>query len=319
MGLFGRLFAANQKLDSVELLPAIERAVSRVEPLLKQAKGYPEAYRKPVINALEYARSLAQSVPGPVSVNLDSYARDAYVHAIFPSKENVSEAFKTSLELQEYLRKSYSGEEIFALMGMRRREKTILGMELAGQVIQQDVPQQVVYFISHTIENPAPSEELARQLMAWSFFDSLVDKVAQKIAERKQNLQAQRQELDALRDSLRGANELERPALEAKLSNLLASLPATADSLDLSNYVEDFAEVMLKPENYLRLNQTPMTLDSMGIKRNSNAATPGEELVFNELIGFDRRDWTVIMVHCSNIQSETFAERLDSAYRMLSI
>jgi hypothetical protein len=41
--------------------------------------------------------------------------------------------------------------------------------------------------------------------------------------------------------------------------------------------------------------------------------------VFNELIGFDRRDWTVTMVHCSNIQSETFAARLETAYRMLSI
>jgi hypothetical protein len=319
MGLFGRLFAPDQKSETVELLSAIERAVSTVEPLLTQTGSYPEAYRKPVGHALEYARGLALSVPGPVAVNLDSYAKDAYVHAIFPSMENVSEAFGTSLELQEYLRKPYSSDEVYALMGMRRREKNLMGVELSGQVIQQDVPQQVVYFISHTIENPAPSEKQARDQMAWSFFDCLVGKVAKRVALRKQTMQAQRQELDSLMDRLRAANSQTRPALEADLSRMLASMPDTANSLDLSNYLEDFEAVLLNPEQYLRLNQSAMILDSMGIKRDSNSTTQGKPLIFNELIGFDRRDWTVTMVHCSNIQSETFAARLETAHRMLSI
>lgn len=319
MGLFGRLFAFDEKTDVAEVWSAIERAVSNVEPQLKQASGYPKAYRKPVMHALEYARSLALSVPGPVAVNLDSYASDAYVHAIFPSMDNVSEAFKTSLDLQEYLRKPYSGDEVYALMGMRRREKTVMGMELSGQVIQQDVPQQVVYFISHTIENPAPSEKQARDQMAWSFFDSLVNKVAKRVALRKQAMQSQRQELDSLMTRLRAANTLTRPALEAELTKMLDSMPSTASSLDLSHYLEDFEAVLLNPEQYLRLNQSSMILDSMGIKRDSAGVTQGEKLIFNELIGFDRRDWTVTMVHCSNIQSETFSARLETAYRMLSI
>jgi len=66
-------------------------------------------------------------------------------------------------------------------MGMRRHEKAMMGMELSGQLIQRDVPQQVVYFTSHTIEYPAPSEEQVREQVAWSFFDSLVDKVAKRL------------------------------------------------------------------------------------------------------------------------------------------
>ena len=143
MEMFRRLFGLGQK-DTPELLPAIERAVSRVDLLLKQTGKYPEAYREPVMTALEYARNLAFSVPGPVAVNLDAYAKDPYVHAIFPSMDLVSEAFRTSLAVQDYLREHPSTDEVYALMGMRRREKTMMGMELSGEVIQRDVPQHVV-------------------------------------------------------------------------------------------------------------------------------------------------------------------------------
>lgn len=319
MGIFRLLFPRDRSKDTPGLMDAIERAVARVEPMLMHTGNYPEAYRKPVMKALEYARSLALRVPGPVTVDFDSYARDAFVHAIFPSRDNISEAFRTSLAMQEYLREHRSPGDIYALMGMRRREKTTMGMELSGQVIQQDVPQHMVYFISHTIENPAPSEKHAREQIAWSFFDSLVGKVASRVALRKQEMQAQRQELDLLMARLRAANTQERPALESELSRMLNSMPSTANSLDFSNYLDDFKAVLLDPEQHLRLDQSAITLDSMGVRRDNGGATQAVPIIFNELIGFDRRDWTVTLVHCRNIQSETFAARLETAHRMLAI
>ena len=318
MGVFRHLFGLDQK-STPELLPAIERAVSGVEPLLKQTHKYPEAYRKPVMTALEYAHSLAHSVPGPVAVNLESYAKDAYVHAIFPSMDFVSEAFRTSRAMQDYLREHPSTDEAYALMGMRRWEKTMMGMELSGQVIQRDVPQQVVYFTSHTIVDPAPSEQLARDRVALGFFNNLVGKVAKRVALRKQEKQSQLQELDLLKARLHTANAETRPALEKELARMLSSIQVTTHSLDLHNYLDDFKAVLLNPEQHLRLNQCPMILDSMGIRRDSDEMTPGEPILFNDLIGFDRRDWTVTIVHCRNIQSETFAARLETAYRRLSI
>jgi hypothetical protein len=76
MGVFGHLFGHRSERDSPALLLAIERAVFAVEPLLKQINGYPDSYRKPVAVALEYAHRLAASVPGPVMVDLESYASD---------------------------------------------------------------------------------------------------------------------------------------------------------------------------------------------------------------------------------------------------
>lgn len=300
------------------LLPAIERAVTGVDPMLKQAHGYPNNYRKSVACALEYSRSLALSVPGPVLVNNETYAKDAFIHALFPQLNFVRDALCSSRAVQEYRQKSPACHEIYALMGMRRVGKKMLGMELSGQVIHGDVPQNVVYFTSHTIENPAPTEQQARDLMAWSFFDKLVAKVAQRVQARKDEKQSQLLEKDLLMARLRSADAQARPALQAELSSLLGKLQDTSGSLDYGHYLKDFDAVLLNPEQHLRLNQVEMVLDSMGVIMKDEDSSMGQPLVFNDLIGFDQRDWTVTMVHCRDMRSETFAARLDNACRTLS-
>jgi len=319
MGVFGHLFGHDEQKDIPDLLPAIDRAVSGVEPLLKQISSYPHSYRKPVAFALEYARSLAASLPSPVIISRDSYAKDAFVHALFPAMDTVSETLCSSMAVQDYRHNFPASNEIYALMGMRRNEKTVVGMELSGQTIQRDVVQKAVYFTSHTLENPAPSERQARDQVAWSFFDSLVGKVKRKVERRKQHKQSQLQERDMLMARLRTADAQARPSLEEQLAKTLSSMESTINSLELSNYIKDFEAVLLNPEKYLSLVQTPIILDSMGIRQAGDATGQGEAITFNDLIGFDRRNWTVTMVHCNNMQSESFAARLERASRKLAI
>ncbi len=319
MGLIKRFLARAQADDKPELLPAIERAVTAVAPHLKQARGYPADYRKPVAVAWEYARDLASTIPGPVVVDNDSYASDAFVHAIFPSADFIAEALHSSCALLEYHQKFPDNNEIYALMGMRREEKCLLGMELAGQVIQRGVPLNVVYFTSHTIEEPASSEQQAREQMAWNFFDKLIYRVAKRIEARKLEKQELLREKDILVARLHTASPEARPGLEAELYEILERVQSVSSSLDLDNYLEDFESVFLNPDQYLQLIQSPMFLDNMGIKKNSKDVTQGEPVVFNDLIGYDSRRWTVTMIHCRNIPHETFAARLEEAHRRLSI
>lgn len=319
MRMFRHLFGHRRNKDTSALLSAIERAVSAVEPLLNQARGYPENFRKPVANALEYAQSLAASVPGPMVLDRESYASDKFVHILFPSIDDVTEAICSSLALQDYLRDFPAADELYALMGMRRFEKTMVGMELSGQTIQRDVVQRVIYFTTHTLENPASTEQQARDRVAASFFDCLVAKVKKRVEGRKQGKQSQLIERNSLMARLRTANAREKPALEEELSRMTSSIQTTIRSLELSQYAEDFESVLLNPEQYLHLDQTPVILDSMGIRRDRDGASGGEEFVFSELIGYDRRDWTVTMVRCCNLQCGPFAERLDNAYRKLAV
>jgi hypothetical protein len=319
MGVFGHLFGHRSEQVNPALLASIDRAVSAVEPLLKQMSGYPDSYRKPVAAGLEYARRLAASVPGPVTIDRESYASDTYVHALFPSVELIRDALCTSHALQDYQHEFPSSDELYALMGMRRIEKTLVGMELSGLTVQRDVVQQAVYFTSHTIDHPAPGEQQARERVAMSFFDNLVGKVKKRVEQRKQDRQSQLHEKDILTSRLRAANAQTRPALEQELSRIIRNMQSTGSSLDLRNYEADFKAVLLHPEEYLRLVQTAINLDSMGIRREADDTSRGKAILFNDLVGYDRRDWTVTMVRCSNLQNESFAEKLDKAYRRLAI
>lgn len=319
MELFGHLFGHDEHEHTADLLPAIDRAVSSVEPLLKQIGSYPDSYRKPVAFALEYARNIAASLPGPVIVSRESYARDAFVHALFPAMDTVSETLCSSLAIQDYWRNFPASKELYALMGMRRKEKSVVGMELSGQTIQRDAVQKAVYFTGHTLANPAPSEQQCRDQVAWSFFDNLAAQVKKRVQLRKQDKQSRMQEMDILMARLRTADAQARPALEEELAKMLSRVQTAINSLELNNYMEDFEAVLLDPQKYLRLVQTPIILDSMGIRRAGGEASPGETIIFNDLIGFDRRNWTVTMVHCNNIQKESYAARLARAYRKLAL
>jgi hypothetical protein len=181
------------------------------------------------------------------------------------------------------------------------------------------VVQQAVYFTNHTIENIAPTEKQSRELIALSFFDNLIGKVKKRAEARKQGRETQMQEMNLLIARLRAADAQHRPALEEKLSRMLASMQSTADSQDLSHYIEDFEAVLLNPEQHLHINQIPIVLDSMGIRRELADAGQDEAVLFSELVDFDRRNWTVTMVHCSNMQSEALKMKLEQAYRKLAI
>jgi hypothetical protein len=319
MGMFANLFGHDNNRGAPELLSAIERAVSTVEPLLKQMRGYPGYYREPVAAALAYAQGLASRVPGPVMVDRESYAKDAFVHVLFPDADFVEEAICSSSAMQDYFRNFPAADELYALMGMRRFEKSMVGMELSGQTIQHDVVQRVVYFTSHTLENAAPSEQQARSLVAASFLDSLVGKVKERVAERKRSKQSKQLEKDLLMARIHAAPAQERPLLKNELARLMDSIQSSTSSLELSHYAEDFEAVLLDPGQYLRLEQRPLILDSMGIRRERDGASGGEALMFYELIGYDRRDWTVTMVRCRNLHRESFATKLEKAYRRLVI
>lgn len=319
MGFLRHLLGLERQKDMPGLASAVERTVNRVEPHLKQISGYPKAFRKPVAHALEYARSLAETIPGPVEINRAAYIQNPYVHALFPSVDYIREALCNSQAMRDFHCRNPASREVFALMGMRRWEKNTLGMELHGDVLRSDVLQNAVYFTSHTMENPSPTADEAREMTSWSFFDRLTDLVAKRIEARKQEKTDLLKEKDWLTARLHEANGETRPALAKEMEKLLSQTQKIVASLDLNNYLHDFEAVMLNPEQHLRLEQTSIFLDDMGIKHNPAEGAPGDSLEFNDLIGFDRRKWTVTLVHCSDIQVDSYAQQLEAACRRLSI
>ena len=323
-GLFSRLLEHARRPSSPQselVQEAIERAVQRVEPRLRQSRDYPRRYRRPITRALEYVQDLAQAIPGPVEMSPELYGRDPFIHALFGSPEEMQHALCMSHAMHEYARRPGGpGTEAYALMGMRRREKTAFGMETAGDVIRREVAQRVVCFTDHTLSGPAPTEAEARQLLLWNLYDSLVERLAARLAARQGARQELQKEKDYLSAQLRTAEADRRPALQQRLNALLADLAKAHAALDLRHLAADFDEILLNPERYLSLEHVTLRLDGMGVLRDGDGDPNTHALDFTDLHGRDRRRWTVVMVRCHpRPELLSMAERLHQAGRWLQL
>jgi hypothetical protein len=319
MGLFGKLLGAGRVVDSPELIAAIERAVDRVEPRLRQAGGYPERYRPAVAHALAYARGLAGQVPGPVRISRAAYVSDPLVRALFATPDEVRAALCVSQSMREFRRDHPDSGEVYALICMRRGSKEVLGIELDGEVLRRDVPQKAIYFTDHTLADPGRSEAEAREHVAQGLFDSLVEHVRLRVEARKQERAEQERERDELLARLHGAGPARRGELETRLQHTLQRLGRLAESLDLRQYGKDFEAVLLAPERHVYIERTEMVLDDMGLLRE-----PGSDgstrIEFRDLVGRDRRRWTVALMYCERVHEEgEIGDRLVMAQRWLGL
>jgi hypothetical protein len=324
VGLFSRLIAHARQTSLAEselVQEALVRAVQRVEPRLRQGRDHPRRYLRPVAHALEYVQELARSIPGPVEMSPERYGRDPFVHALFGSPEEMQRALCMSHAMHEYARRPGGpGTDAYALMGMRRYEKTAFGMETAGELIRREVPQRVVGFTDHTLSGPAPTEAEARRLLLWNLFDSLLERVAERVATRRREREALQTERDYLTAQLRSADAGRRAALQQRLEVLLADLAKATAALDLRHVAEDFEAVLLSPERYLRLEHVTLRLDGMGVLHAGDGDANTHALDFTDLTGRDRRRWTVVMVRC-HPRPELLAmgDRLHEASRWLQL
>ncbi len=321
MGRIWQLLFNGRRREASDPAPdaAVARAIDAIEPRLRFAGGYPQRYRAAVSHALGYVRRLAERVPGPVTINREAYVKDPFIRAIFASPDEFQHALCLSRAMQAYVHEHgcHLGTPVYALLGMRRQEKGTFGTELVGEVLRHDVPQTSVVFSDHTLTNIAPSEAQARELLTWSFLDSLLAEVRDRIAalrEEKTYLEQKRSELAA---RLHSADAASRVRLQAELDALLPRLQEATAALDLRRYADYLDAVLLRPEAYLRLEDYAVCLDDMNIKRASCATT--REIRLTDLLGRDRRRWSIALLHCQQPGAASIGENLDYATRWLNI
>lgn len=304
---------SNTELDAV-----IERAAQTIEPKLKLTSGYPRRYRKSIACALAYSRELAQQVPGPFTLDREAYTKQPFVRAAFASAEEIQSVLDTSHDMQEYIKHNSCpvGCTLYAVLGMRRREKNVLGMEISGDTVRREVAQTAVSFSSHTLSNIARSETDVRDMLTWSFMDSLLGRVAEQIEQLKQDKLEVNRRYGEITVRLHAADATQRGALQHELETTLAELTVATGKLDLNHYAECIDAVLLQPQAHLRLELTTLCLDDMGIKREPGN---GREIVCFDLAGRDRRRWCLALLHCQSPSLIPMSERLEQASRWMNI
>ena len=210
------------RLTPKPLDPHIERllarAVGQIDPRLKSFSNYPRAFVPAITIASDYAKELADALPDSIDLSPGQFSQQPLLHALFSDVDTIYNTVLESREITNYCGehgKPQSGE-LFALMGMRRVEKTGLGREMNGELIQQDVQQTLITFEAHTLTLPSVNREEFKARLETDLFDSLMKTLSDEICRGVM----QRRELETERDILASrlrSHAPEKEKTEAKL------------------------------------------------------------------------------------------------------
>ena len=244
----------------VSSVPSLSATVAElVDPLLKSASGFERQLAQPVEHALGYCEGLVDALPGPIDINRQSFACDPLVHALFATADDIDQMLGRSQAVRDFLAQPYScaDDYFLALFAARRREKRQLGIVQQGDVLQNDVPQLVVYFSSHTLVEPSCDLATTRRNLRCKALESLL----QTFHEHVESLRSEREGLRADAALARGHLTVLRgtspgPEYQAhtrQLADLDARLRESATSLMPDQLLAALTDYLRQPEASLRL------------------------------------------------------------------
>ena len=321
------LFAPTPPIDASTGL-ALERIGELVDPLLKAASGFEHKLAAPVHHALGYCEGLVAGLPGPVDIDARAFGADPLVHALFATPDDIRLMLGKSQAVRDYLANPacLASDHFYAMLAARRQEKNRLGMAIQGDMIQNDVPQTVLYFTDHTLVEPSCDLARTRAQLRSRAFDSL-------LLSFKAHVEALRLE----RENARGDSAAERvhvamlqgstpgPAYEVHtrhLAELDARLRAVAESLMPDPLVDALAGYLLAPEISLHCSEVAVTVNRLGVITDEAAATAPDvdTLRFPELTGRDKRLYLLLLARIDRAEAQAAVDSVrDMQHRFMLI
>lgn len=307
---------------SPQVLKALDRVAELVDPLLKSASGFERHLTLPVEHALGYCEGLVAALPGPVDIDRQSFSSDPLVHALFATADDIDQMLGRSQAIRDFLAEpqSWENEFFYALFAARRQQKKQLGMAQHGDVIQNDVPQTVVYFQDHTLVEPhcnlrATQESLRGNALA-SLLRTFHEHVDALRAEReglRADASVERAHLTVLRGKTPGA---EYQVHTRHLADLDAKLRATAESLMPDQLLGALCEFLQAPETSLGLSPISITVDRLGVVSDQPANDIDvHTLNFPELRGRDKRQYMVMLARIRRDEAQAAVEAVRDQQR----
>jgi hypothetical protein len=290
---------AHRRSQAAEIVNTVESVVDATDNKIRLVSGYRKQLQNTIQSSLEYAQDLIDQIPEPIEVNRRTFTSDPYVNAFFTNVRDLRSIFSHSSEVQEYMADTQDAERCCALLCMNRSERTVMGMELSGDLLKKDVLQVAVSFTDHRIYSPAPSEPEAREGLKNCLFQGLVSNALERIMKLRlasHHLQSKhqmlhsrlrrfrqkaREVLPGTRHTARINQNIEDTSLELRRieQKLLHSPLLTPQVL-----LEQVMDVFSKPQDFIRIREFPLRLNKMGIKIDIDSPQPGNQLNLTEVI-----------------------------------
>lgn len=278
----GLLQSLDQKKELKSLDPdvqdmldrALDRVVEGTDSKITLVSNYKQKLYQSVVKSLEYADGMIEQIPEPIELGSDQLADNPYVRAFFYTIAGLKKTCSQSSELKEFFQDIEHSQlsESCALLCMRKKEETVLGMKLEGDKVIKDVMQTQVTFTNQRIQSPAENETMARRELKCCIFEGMVENALANISElraRRRHLETERQILSSRLRSHHdgivnhgGLSDLEKE--ETQLEQVRQELQEIGyvtpeASLDQVN------ATLGHPEDYVSIENISINVDRQGI------------------------------------------------------
>ena len=283
-----------------EILNTVDSVVDSTDSRIRLVPGYQKKLHGVIHSSLEYADELVGRMPAAIDVSRRTFTTNPYVNAFFTNVSDLQSVFSHSSEIQDYMDEIHEDDSsCCALLCMHRTEKTVLGMELSDGILKKDVRQVAVSFSDHRVYSPAPSEAETRAGLKHCLFQGLVTNALGQIMQLKlasHRLQSRHRILHTrLRHLQQRAREIETGSGAAtslaedirettlELKTVEQEMMNTPVLLTPQVLLEQVTGVFRRPDNFVKVSETPLRLNKMGIRISDDSPEPGNRLELTEV------------------------------------
>ncbi len=160
-----RLFGAPEVEDEAEqrlVAELTDMIVDTVEPKVRAHARYRQKLNACVKATVAYVREIGRMPLEPLQLTRANWNADARLHAFFGAADEIPAFLGRSRELRAFFDQHPGADEAFALLGMKKQEKTVFGASYEDGLLKQDVAQTTVNFIGHRLVTPSATLQEAR-------------------------------------------------------------------------------------------------------------------------------------------------------------
>jgi len=295
----------------------IEMIVDTVEPRVRALGHYQQKLRGCVRTTLAYLRAIAKAPLEVIVLTRANWNDDPRLNAFFARPDDVPALIGRSKELRAFFEDPANArvEEAYALLGMKKQEKSVFAPRFEDGQLKQDVAQTAVNFCDHRLVAPSATEEQTRLEVGRRIIVQLaqialariiaLDEKAVDLQQRKGYLSTRLRLLHLAREGMQGivddpatlAEQIR--AVERELKETVEGYIEAKSSLaTLDGYIAHIDDVFSHPEQHVKLTRSDLLVNRMGIRVDAASDERHNELTLAELTVGEKLHVVVAPVRC---------------------
>ncbi|MES9903391.1 MAG: hypothetical protein ABW168_12040 [Sedimenticola sp.] len=236
---------------------SIEAVVSGTDPRVRSASGYRKRLRGGAAALLRHIESLVDALPPALLISKATYLHNPQVSSLFANMDEVRQLCSDLFHLHDCpITDEHSrAEQVFFLLFLNYQEKSILGTQMVGEIIQREVHQTSIVFWGHRLLEPSLTEDEARRLLKQVLYENVTRYMRTRMTHLRHGQQGE----------------------------VTGLIPPDQDIRNPEIYLSHILEYLELPQDLITIVANTVHINRMGIKVGEGNDHGGETIHLSEL------------------------------------